>query len=510
MGFGEKWPIVGTSSLRGMRKSMSFRSKIVLGANVRSRRLTRCEGVQARVFSLPLVVAVGGCAGTPPVKEAIPAVDFAAYSERARTTIEERLETAVAQPESADALGLAAMALHAYEVREPAMELYRRASHSGPSDYRWHYLRGLLAREVGSPAESLESLRTAARLETEQLFVKLRLATALLDADRPGEALEVYDQLPPEQHNSMAVHLGRGRCLTRLGRPNEALAELERAASYARDYRPLYYHLALALRRVGREEEALRFLALYERSKPDPRPSFPDPLLNELQDLREGSYLHHLNRGARLEAAGSLEEAEGEYLRALEAEPDHVHARVNLISVYGKLGRYEDATAAYRQALELNSEAEEAHFNYGVMLSLLGRLTEAGIAYGRALDVNPYSADSRLNLGDIFERQNRREEAAEQFRRVLDVNSGHRLANFRLGMLLFRSERRSEALRHLGLAVEVKDRETPQFLIVLARAERAIGNIANAARHAAEARRMARQYDLPEILAILDSEFPPE
>ncbi len=510
MGFGHKWHIVGASSVQALRKSMSFRSKIVLGANVRSRRLTRWEVVRARFFSVPLAVAVFGCAGIPPAEEAIPAVDFAAFSARARTIIEGRLDSALAQPGSADALGLAAMALHAYDVREPAMELYRRASLSGPTDYRWHYLRGILARDVGRQTESLESLRTAARLETEQLFIKLRLAAALLDADRPGEALEVYDQLAPEQFNSMAVRLGRGRCLTRLGRSNEALAELERAASYGRDHRPLYYHLALALRRVGRDEEALRFLALYERIKPDPRPSFPDPLLSELQDLREGSYLHHLNRGVRLEAAGRLEAAEGEYLRALEAEPAHVHARVNLISVYGKLGRHEDATAAYRQALELNSEIEEAHFNYGVMLSLLGRLPEAEAAYERALDVNPYSADSRLNLGDILERQKRLEEAIEQFRRILDVNSGHRLANFRLGMLLFRNDRRTEALRHLELAVDVKDRETPQFLIVLARAERAMGDAPRAARHAAEARRMARQYDRPEILAILDSEFPPD
>ena len=206
-------------------------------------------------------------------------------------------------------------------------------------------------------------------LETEELFVELRLATVLLDADRPVEALELYNQLQPSQRDTMAVHLGRGSCLARLERPEEALAELERAASYAGDYRPLNYQLALALRRVGRNEESSRFLALDERMAPDPRPPFPDPLLGELEELREGSYLHHLNRGMRQESAGRLEEAEREYLRALNAGPAQIHACVNLISVYGKMGRYEDATATYRQALELNAESEEAHYNYGVMLS---------------------------------------------------------------------------------------------------------------------------------------------
>ena len=185
-----------------------------------------------------------------------------------------------------------------------------------------------------------------------------------------------------------------------------------------------------------------------------------------------------------------------------------IHARVNLISVYGKMGRYEDAAATYRRALELNAESEEAHYNYGVMLSRRGEHRAAETAYRNALAVNPYSADARLNLGDTLERQNRPQLAAEEFRRVLEVHSGHRLANFRLGMLLHRRGLKAEALGHLRRAASARDRETPQFLVVLARAERDMGNGADAALHAAEARRLARQHDRPEILAILDREFP--
>ena len=462
----------------------------------------------ARILPALLAAIVCGCSGEPSAEWATPAVDVSAYGTRARAVIEERLDAVQSRPEDATTLGLAAMALHAYGIREPAMTLYRRASDSGPSDFRWHYLRGLLAGDLGMTAEAVGAVRTAAMLESEELFVKLRLAAVLLDAGRPVEAMELYDQLPQSQGNSMAVHLGRGSCFARLERPAEALAELERAASYAGGYRPLYYQLALALRRVGREEESSRFLALYERMAPDPRPPFPDPLLGELEELREGSYLHHLNRGMRQESAGRLEEAEREYLRALDAGPAQIHARVNLISVYGKMGRYEDAAATYRRALELNAESEEAHYNYGVMLSRRGDHRAAETAYRNALAVNPYSADARLNLGDTLERQNRPQSAADEFRRILEVHSGHRLANFRLGMLLHRRGLKAEALGHLRRAASARDRETPQFLVVLARAERDMGSSAAAALHAAEARRLARQYDRPEILAILDREFP--
>ena len=464
----------------------------------------------ARILPALLAAIVCGCSGDPSAGWAPPAVDGSAYGTRARAIIEERLSAAHSRPEDATTLGLAAMALHAYGIRESAMAMYRRASDSGPSDFRWHYLRGILAGDLGLPSEAVAAVRTAAMLETKEQFVKLRLAMVLLDAGRPVEAMELYDQLPPSQRDSMAVHLGRGSCLAHLERSAEALEELKRAASYAGDYRPLYYQLALALRRVGREEESLRFLALYERMPPDPRPPFPDPLLGELEELREGSYLHHLTRGMRRESAGRLEEAEREYLRALDAGPAHIHARVNLISVYGKMGRYEDAAATYRRALEVNAESEEAHYNYGVMLSKRGEHRAAETAYRNALAVNPYSADARLNLGDTLERQNRPQSAAEEFRRVLEVHSGHRLANFRLGMLLHRRGLKSVALGHLRRAASARDRDTPQFLIVLARAERDTGNNADAALHAAEARRLAQQYDRPEILAILDREFPIE
>ena len=476
--------------------------------DLRGRPLAGLGAVPARILSALLAAMVWGCSGEPSAEWVPPAVEVAGFGTRARVIIEERLGAVKSRPEDATTLGLAAMALHAYGIREPAMRLYRRASDIGSSDFRWHYLRGLLAADLGMPAEAVEAVRAAAMLATEELFVKMRLATVLLDADRSLEALELYDQIRPAQRDTMAVHFGRGICLARLERPAEALAELERAASYAGDYRPLYYQLALALRRVGRDEESSRFLALYERMAPDPRPPFRDPLLGELEELREGSYLHHLNRGMRQESAGRIEEAEREYLRALEAGPAQIHARVNLIGVYGKMGRYADAAATYRQALELNAESEEAHYNYGVILSRRGEHREAETAYRKALAVNPYSADARVNLGDTLERQDRPELAAEEFRRVLEVQSGHRLANFRLGMLLHRQGVKAEALGHLRRTVAIRDRETPQFLVVLARAERDMGMSADAARHAAEARRLAGQYDRPEILALLDREFP--
>ncbi len=455
-----------------------------------------------------LIAYTSGCQDKPATEVEFPQVELGAFGDGARALLEERLEVARSRPHDAQALGRSAMALHAYEVFEPALELYRRAAAQSGTDFRWHYLRGLVASEFGRQAEAEEAFRTAAQLEAGETFVTLRLAAAVIEAGRPREALDLYEELAATQDDSMALQFGRGSALAGLGRYEDAVTALQRAASLGADYRPLYYQLALALRSIGRKEEAARFLALYQRMEPDYRPPFPDPLLRQVEELREGSYLHHLNRGIGLEAAGRLEDALREYSRALKVEPAQVHARVNLISVYSEMGRPEDAAESYRETLEVNSEIEEAHYNYGVMLSRLGNQGEAETAYRQALAVNPYSAHARLNLGDTLEQQGRTAEAREEFRQVLQVNPGHRLAHFRLGMSLFQQGERSEALTHLRRTVDIKDEETPQFLVVLARAERALGNHTEAVRHVAEARRIARQHDLTGILAILDREFP--
>ncbi|MDE0102821.1 MAG: tetratricopeptide repeat protein [Bryobacterales bacterium] len=457
---------------------------------------------------LVLAAVSGGCSGPPGQDVGLPVVDMAGYEPRARQLIEERLAAARARPHDGQALGMAAMALHAYQILEPAAQAYRHASGRAPSEYRWHYLLGVVASDLGRLEEAEEALRTAAGLAQRHLFVRLRLADCLLQAGDPEEALDLYDRAASEHPDSMAAHFGRGSALARLGRSEEALASLERAATFGDDYRPLHYRLALALRSAGRDDEAAHFMDLYERLDPAPRTPFPDPLLQEVDELRVGSYRHHLNRGIRFETAGNLEEALREYSLAMGAEAAPVHALVNLISVYGKLGRYEEADATYREAISRNSGIEEAHYNHAVTLSRRALHREAEAAYRQALAVNPYSADARLNLGDALEQQGRHAGAAEQFREVLQLSPGHRLGCFRLGMSLYRQNRRQDALIYLRRTVAVQDSETPQFLMVLARAERNAGNDAEAARRATEARRLAREYGLNEILAILDREFP--
>jgi tetratricopeptide (TPR) repeat protein len=93
------------------------------------------------------------------------------------------------------------------------------------------------------------------------------------------------------------------------------------------------------------------------------------------------------------------------YERAIELDPEHADARVNL----GRLLHEERAPAAaekqYRAALKSDPEHDVAWFNLGVALEDLGRLHEAAEAYRHAIELDPSNGDAHYNLSGILERR---------------------------------------------------------------------------------------------------------
>ena len=111
----------------------------------------------------------------------------------------------------------------------------------------------------------------------------------------------------------------------------------------------------------------------------------------------------------------SAEEARAAYERALELDPDHPDAHVNLGRLLHESGNPAQAEQHYRAALAIVPDHETAAFNLGVALEDLGRIDDAIIAYTRALESDSTNADAHYNLAGIYER---RGEQATAFRHL--------------------------------------------------------------------------------------------
>jgi tetratricopeptide (TPR) repeat protein len=106
--------------------------------------------------------------------------------------------------------------------------------------------------------------------------------------------------------------------------------------------------------------------------------------------------------GCELEAVSPAEAREA-YERALELDPEHPDAHVNLGRLLHEGGNAGAAETHYREALTARPEDATAAFNLGVALEDLGRAEEALSAYERAAEIDPGNADAHFNAASVCE-----------------------------------------------------------------------------------------------------------
>jgi tetratricopeptide (TPR) repeat protein len=122
--------------------------------------------------------------------------------------------------------------------------------------------------------------------------------------------------------------------------------------------------------------------------------------------------------------ASSPEEARRAYERALELDPDHAEARLNLGRLHHEEGRLGEAEDHYRKAAEERPEDPTAQFNLGVVLQDLGRTEAAVQAYRRVLEIDAGYADAWYNLATLLEEVGKREEAFRSLKRYKELVEG--------------------------------------------------------------------------------------
>jgi tetratricopeptide (TPR) repeat protein len=105
--------------------------------------------------------------------------------------------------------------------------------------------------------------------------------------------------------------------------------------------------------------------------------------------------------GLELEVS-SLAEARDAYRRALELEPLHLDARLNLGRLLQETGRTSEAISHYEAIVESHPDHALAWFNLGVALEDAGRPKDAMKAYEAAIDADRRLADAYYNVARLY------------------------------------------------------------------------------------------------------------
>ena len=207
-----------------------------------------------------------------------------------------------------------------------------------------HAAIGRFALRAADGHGSVDAFARATRANPNDPALHRSLADALLQQDRPDEALaEFVAQLLIDPLDA-AAHAGIGQIHLQAGRDGDAVDALRRATDLAPANTEARYALASALERLGRSGEAAQHFARVEQGQ-----------RQTLADRRRELSAAALKQEAALRAAeGRVDAAIGLYEQALAIESDPV-VYGRLADLYAKAGRAADAIRAramYEKAMK--------------------------------------------------------------------------------------------------------------------------------------------------------------
>jgi tetratricopeptide (TPR) repeat protein len=127
--------------------------------------------------------------------------------------------------------------------------------------------------------------------------------------------------------------------------------------------------------------------------------------------------------GVDLEAV-DIGEAINAYHRAVELDPTHADAHVNLGRLLQQGGSIEEAARHYREALHQAPSHATAAFNLGTVLEDQGHATDAMAAYARALAIDERLADAHFNLSRLYEKAGQPQAAFRHLRTYRELVTG--------------------------------------------------------------------------------------
>lgn len=176
-----------------------------------------------------------------------------------------------------------------------------------------------LASQLPDAEESLDVLEKMAQAAPEAYYLPFFRALALINLERPQEALEDLDAtlaLNPPDHDAASIHTQRGVALKDLGRFSEAQAALAKASTYPEPHAEVFNLLGFCFFKQAQYEEAIQ-------------------AFSQAIELDPGQAINYANIGTNLRELGRTEEACEMYAHALELDPSLDFARENLERLRG-------------------------------------------------------------------------------------------------------------------------------------------------------------------------------
>jgi len=135
------------------------------------------------------------------------------------------------------------------------------------------------------------------------------------------------------------------------------------------------------------------------------------------------------------------------------AEP---HATLGI--VHDQLWEWAEAEREYKRAIELNPNYATAYHWYSIYLKGKGRNDEAAVAIKKAQEIDPLSNVIGINITRLYQLQNNHDAAIENTLKMIELDPGFSASYEYLGLSYLKLGRNAEALASLEKGVESSNR----------------------------------------------------
>ncbi len=435
----------------------------------------------------------------------LPQINPEDFEAAVQPQIRQAYDAARDKPDNADTNGRLGMLMHSYQQFEHAEACYRRAQHLAPEEFRWAYYLGVVLEAVGKHPDAGAVLKAALTRQPDYLPAQLVLAQSLLASADLDSSEAIYTKAIQTDPTAAEAFYGLGRVATARKQKDSAAGYYRKACELFPYYGAAHYALALVYRDQGDREKAREHFAL-NKSFQKSFPPIQDPLMDAVDELNAGAR-YRMKRGVGLAAAGRVEEAIAEHEGALKIDPDLVQAHVNLVNLYGRLGRLSLAEEHCSAALALAPDLAEIHYDYAVLKSLQGDFVKAEASLKRAIEINPSYPEAHNKYGYLLMTRGQLSEAETHYRLALDGDPNLRESHFNLGRILIIGEKIEESLGHLLKSLTPEDKNTPRYMYALGAAYSRAGDSSEALRYIREARSRAESLGQKELLTLIDRDL---
>ncbi|MEM8898870.1 MAG: tetratricopeptide repeat protein [Bacteroidota bacterium] len=163
----------------------------------------------------------------------------------------------------------------------------------------------------------------------------------------------------------------------------------------------------------------------------------------------------HFDEAESFEFNGEFAKAVKHYQKAIEEDPNLVHAYNGWGNVLLKLNKLEEARQKYEKCLELDSNYHWASFNLGK--SYEGEdLSRAAYYYEKATKQEPRYADAFNEWGNCLFNLGRKVEAAGKYEKCLELAPTNKWARYNLTRI-YQADEPEKALEHIEKTVAVDE-----------------------------------------------------